>query len=148
MYEGPINRPTGMPSPNSQGVDREFWKAAAEGRLDVQQCSACQAHRNPPSAGCVHCGSADWSWSTVEGMGTIVTYVWIPDPARNAASGLPSQVYNIAVVELDGTSGPPCRIMTNVVDAWHPSEIEVGQRVRLHCIRLSDEVGLPCFVRT
>ena len=148
MYEGQLNRPAGMPNPNSEGVDRGLWKAAAEGRLDIQQCSSCNAHRNPPSEGCIHCGSTDWTWSTVQGTGTIMTYVWIPDPARGAVSSLPSQLYNLAVVELDGTQGPPSRIMTNIVDAWNPGDIEVGQRVELHCIRVSDEVGLPCFVRS
>ncbi|MDB5428908.1 MAG: hypothetical protein JWP35_24 [Caulobacter sp.] len=140
------NRPAGMPAPNDNPVEGGLWRAAAQGRLDIQCCEACDKHRNPPSAACIHCGSFDWRWDTMPGTGVVMTYVWIPDPARKGQD-LPSPYYNVAVVELDGVRGPPARIVTNIIDAWQLDDLQVGQRVELACIKLSEEVGLPCFTR-
>jgi uncharacterized OB-fold protein len=146
-YQGPLNRPAAMPMPNDDAVEAGFWRAAAENRLDIQRCNKCDAHRNPPSCACIHCGSPDWRWDTVPGTGTIMTYVWIPDPARQGRSDLPSPYYNLAVVELDGTVGTPSRVVTNILDAWQINDLQVGQRVELRCVKLSEAVGLPGFTR-
>ena len=141
-----VNRPIGMPLPNMGPIEAGLWSAAAQDRLDVQRCLSCESHRNPPSPGCIHCGSLEWEWSTLPGTGTIMTFVWIPDPARKEGD-YPSPVYNIAVVELDGARGTPVRIVTNIIDAWQIGDISIGQRVELSCVKLTDEIGLPCFKR-
>ena len=123
-----------------------MWEAAAEGRLDVQRCSACGEHRNPPSDGCPTCGSLEWTWDTLPGTGVVMTYVWLEDPTRKPGE-FPSKTYNVAVVELDGAAGGPARIVTNVVDAWRPEDLQVGQRVELACVTISPGVGVPCFKR-
>lgn len=142
----PQNRPGGMPLPNMNACEAGLWSAAAAGRLDIQKCTACGAHRNPPSEACIYCGSFEWSWDTLPGTGVVITYVWIPDPTRQD-QGLPSPYYNVAVVELDGAQGGPTRIMTNIIDAWAFEDLAVGQRVELACVKLTDEIGMPCFTR-
>jgi uncharacterized OB-fold protein len=124
-----------------------LWRAAAHGRLDIQKCARCEDHRSPPSDGCPTCGSLDWDWDTLPGTGTVLTYVWIPDPTRKADE-LPSLNYNVAVVALDGAKGPSNRIVTNIIDAWQPDDLAVGQRVELHCVTVAEGVGLPCFKRS
>ena len=47
-------------------------------------------------------------------------------------------------VDLDGVTGDPVRIVTNVVDATEAT-LSVDTPVRLTCERVSDEVGLPRF---
>jgi uncharacterized OB-fold protein len=140
-----INRPAGMPAPNMNPVEAGIWQAAAEGRLDVQRCKSCDSHRNPPSEACIFCGSFEWRWDTLPGTGQIATYVWCPDSTRGA--DFPSPYFNIAVVDLDGAHPGPLRIVTNIIDAWQLDDLAVGQKVELACVKLSDQVGLPCFKR-
>lgn len=139
-----FNRPSGMPDPVVEPVNEGMWRAAADGRLDVQRCRACQAHRYPPTDGCYRCGSLEWTWSTLPGTGTVYSYIWVPDRARSAEQGSAVH-YNVVVVTLDGTEGDPVRILSNVVDAWEIGDLEVGQAVELTGVELSPGIGLPCF---
>ncbi len=144
---GPDNRPAGMPPPVISPINEGMWRAAGEGRLDLQRCSNCSAHRYPPTDGCYRCGSLEWDWSTVPGTGTVYTYIWVPDSTRSAEENRPI-LYNVAFVELDGTEGDPVRMASNVLDAWTADDLYVGQRVQLSCVPLGDGFGLPCFTRT
>jgi len=122
-------------------INEGMWRAAADGRLAVQRCSDCGAHRYPPTDGCYRCASAQWGWSDLPGTGTVYTYIWVPmrsDPDRR---------YNVAVVSVDGTDGEPVRILSNVVDAWADADLNIGDRVRLHPVRFGDGLALPCFRR-
>jgi uncharacterized OB-fold protein len=143
---GPENRPAGMPAPVISPINEGMWRAAGEGHLDLQRCSNCGAHRYPPIEGCYRCGALDWEWSTVPGTGTIYTYIWVPDSIRSAEDNRPV-LYNVAFIELDGTEGDPVRMASNVLDAWDPDDLYVGQRVRLSCVALGEGFGLPCFTR-
>jgi uncharacterized OB-fold protein len=133
-----------MPDPVVAPVNEGMWQAAADGRLDVQRCSECGAHRYPPTDGCYRCGSLRWGWSTVEGTGVVYSYIWIPDRARSAIEARDA-FYNVAVVTLDGTDGDPVRILSNVVDAWERDELQVGQRVSFVSVGFGPDLALPCF---
>ena len=141
-----LNRPGGMPPPIVEPVNEGLWRAAAEGRLDVQRCTACGVHRNPPTDGCRRCGSLTWEWDTLPGTGVIATYVWMPDSTRSGGDDA-ALFYNVVVIDLDGVHGGPVRIVSNVVDAWNLDDLEVGLRVTLRCVPLGDGLGLPCFRR-
>jgi hypothetical protein len=143
---GSLNLPGGMPPPGMDAREAGLWRGAAADRLDVQKCARCEEHRSPPSDGCPNCGCLDWSWDTLPGTGVVMTYVWIPDPTRTAGD-FASPNYNVAVVELDGANGGPARIVTNIIDAWQPHDLQVGQRVELACVAVSEGVALPCFRR-
>jgi uncharacterized protein len=143
---GAGNRPSGMPGPVLAPINEGMWRAAGEGRLVVQRCTNCGAHRYPPTDGCYRCTSFDWEWSTLPGTGTIYTFVWAPDRSRSQQEGR-QVLYNVVIVELDGTEGDPVRITSNVLDAWQLGDLHVGQRVELDCVPLGDGVGLPCFRR-
>src|SRR5690606_5644847 len=108
-------------------------------------CTACGAHRYPPTDGCARCASLDWEWSTVPGTGTVYSFIWVPDRKRSDETR--QVLYNVVVVELDGTEGDPVRIVSNVLDAWEIGDLHVGQRVELACVPLGDGIGLPCFRR-
>lgn len=140
------NRPSAAPGPIPSALDAPMWRAAAEGRLEVQRCGDCGAHRYPPVGGCYRCGSSSWVWDQVPGTGTVVTYAWMPDRQRSADENR-EVLYNVAVVALDGVDGDPVRIVTNVLDAWEKTDLTIGQRVLLSCVKLSDDIGLPCFVK-
>jgi uncharacterized OB-fold protein len=132
------NRPAGTPNPVVAPINEGLWRAAAAGRLDVQRCLSCRAHRYPPTDGCYRCGALEWEWSTLPGSGVIYTYIWVP--SQDAP-------YNVAVVTLDGTDGDPVRILTNVIDAWDLHDLSVGQAVELAGVEFAPGLGLPCFRR-
>lgn len=140
-----LNRPAGMPAPVIAPVNEGMWQAAAEGRLAVQRCGDCGAHRYPPADGCGQCTSLAWQWASLPGTGVIYSYIWIPDRARPAPGR--DAHYNVAIVTLDGTGGEEVRILTNVVDAWEPGDLHVGQRVRFTPVPFADGLALPCFER-
>ena len=134
--------PAGLPLPPVDRTNAGFWRAAAEGHLAVQRCTACGAHRHPPTEGCYRCRSLDWEWDTLPGTGRVFTYTWIVQalhPAIEAAAP-----YNVTVVEVDGTEGEAVRLVTNVVDATDDT-LRVGAAVTLACDRLAPEIGLPRF---
>jgi uncharacterized OB-fold protein len=142
-----INRPTNVPSPVVVPLNERLWRAAAEERLDVQQCSDCGAHRYPPMDGCPRCGSLGSAWATLPGTGTIYTYTWWTDRARSEQAG--HDVWsNKVIIELDGAQGGPVRLESNVVDAWEVGDLSVGQRVELVTVPLEEGVALPCFRRS
>ena len=123
LRDGAPYLPADLPLPPVIGTNAGFWKAASEGRLDVQQCRGCGAHRHPPTEGCYRCGSLDWDWATLPGTGTVFTYTWVVQPLHPAIESV-----------------VPC----NVVDATEGT-LHVGSRVTLACDKLTDEVGLPRF---
>ena len=134
--------PAGLPLPPVDRTNAGFWRAAAEGRLDVQRCTECGAHRHPPTEGCYRCGSPEWAWDTLPGTGRVFTYTWVPEALHPAIES--AAPYNVTVVEVDGASDEPVRLATNVVDATSET-LRVGAAVTLACDRLTDEVGLPRF---
>lgn len=142
VRDGPPYLPDGLPLPPVDRTNAGFWQAAAEGRLDVQRCDDCGAHRHPPTEGCYRCGSLDWSWDTLPGTGYVFTYTWVAEAIHPSME--PVVPYNVSVVEVDGVSDEPVRLLTNVVDAT-PETLRVGARVTLACDRLTDDVGLPRF---
>ena len=142
LRDGAPYLPDGLPLPPVDRTNAGFWKAAAEGRLDVQQCAQCGAHRHPPTEGCYRCGSLDWAWDTMSGTGTVFTYTWVVQPLHPAVEAVVP--YNVAVVEVDGATGEPVRIVSNVVDADEET-LRVGTRVTLACDKFTHDVGLPRF---
>jgi uncharacterized OB-fold protein len=139
-----INRPIGMPDPVVAPINQGMWTAAAEGRLDVQRCADCGAHRYPPTDGCYRCASLRWDWSTLPGTGTIYSYIWVPDRVRAAADGH-DVLYNVAIVTLDGTEGDPVRILSNVIDRWDVDDLRVGQVVEFVPVAFGSGLAMPCF---
>jgi uncharacterized OB-fold protein len=135
-----------MPDPVVAPINEGLWRAAAEGRLDVQRCTNCGAHRYPPTDGCYRCTSLEWEWSTLPGTGTVYTYTWIPDATRTADLGR-AVCYNVAVVTLDGTEGDPVRVLSNVLDAAELGDLDVGQAVEAAYVSFGVDLALPCFRR-
>ena len=135
-----FNRPSGMPLPLVAPVNEGMWRAAAVGKLAVQRCQDCAAHRYPPGDGCYRCSSCRWEWATLPGTGVVYSYIWVPGRA-----GAEAACYNVVIVTLDGTEGDPVRMLSNVVNAWDPDDLRVGQRVEVVGVPFADGYALPCF---
>ena len=128
-----------LPSPGWEPLTEGYFRAAAEGRLVVQRCGKCGYHRWPPSWACYHCQSTDWEWDDLPGTGTVFTYTWADQ--RPLAETTP--IYNISIVEVDGTQGEPVRIMTRVVA--DRGTLTVGLPVKVTFEKFDDEVSIPFF---
>jgi uncharacterized OB-fold protein len=106
-----------IPAPPVSPETREFWDAAAAGRLLVKSCRACGEAHWYPRALCPYCFSADTEWQPASGRGTIYSYSVM---RRTAAP------YAIAYVTLE----EGVRMLTNIVDC-DLDAIRIGQAVEV-----------------
>jgi len=117
---GPVPRPAGVSTP----ATAPYWAAAAEGRLQIQECRQCGHVQHYPRTLCSTCWSEDLQLVDAAGTGTVFTYTVVRQPGHPAWRG---QVpYVLALIELD--EGP--RVMSNVVGV-PVEEVTVGARVQL-----------------
>jgi uncharacterized OB-fold protein len=130
---------TQLPSPGWTPVSVGYWTAAHDGKLVVQRCSNCGNDRWPPSWACYHCQSSEWTWVPVPGTGTVYTYTWADQRAL-----MTSPIYNVSVVELDGTQGEPVRMITQVLDVER-EDLVVDLPVTVVFEPFDDEVAVPFF---
>lgn len=131
-----LPRPARLTTP----ATAEYWRAAADGTLLVQECHACGHLQLYPRTLCRRCWSEDLGWSEAAGTGTVWTFTVIEVPGHPAWQ--PETPYALAVVELD--EGP--RLLSGVLrqDAY---AVHVGQRVRFVADAAGDPAGpLPYFV--
>ena len=106
-----------IPPPPVNPETKPFWDAAAQGRLLIKRCTACNEPHWYPRAICPFCGSERTEWMEASGHGTIYSYSIF----RRAP--IP---YAIAYVTL--AEGPT--MMTNIVDC-DLNAIRIGQAVRV-----------------
>jgi uncharacterized protein len=103
------------PQPNLE--TKAFWDAAAEGKLMIGKCTACEQVYYYPRAICPHCLSDKTELQQASGNGTIYTY------SVMRRTPIP---YAIAYVTLaEGVS-----MMTNIVDC-DLDKIKIGQTVKV-----------------
>lgn len=91
-------RPTVVPDETSA----PYWRAAAEHRLVVAQCSACGAFTHPPDSVCPHCGSTqpEFVFTPVSGRGVVRSWTVI---RRSFLPGfdVPFVLVDVELVEQD-----------------------------------------------
>ncbi len=138
-------------------VDEEtepFFAATAEGRLTVQACSSCGRLRHPPRPMCPYCRSTKREWRTVNGRGTLWSYVVAHPPLLPAYAEIAP--YNVIVVALD--EEPTIRFVGNLVtgpegsiDEIDPATIRIGEPVEVVFSVLvradGSSVAMPRWVR-
>ncbi len=130
--------PDGMPEPMSDVITLPWWQAAAEHRLVVQRCTACEHTRLPPAPVCPECRSAESDWLEVPGRGEVYTYTLVHRPMA-ADQTLP---FVIAVVSLEDAGG--VRMMSNIVGC-DPEEVAIGMKVELVWEDMSEDLAVPRF---
>src|SRR5690349_12071830 len=123
------------PLPQPDGVSTEYWKAASEGRLLIQQCPKCGTKQWYPRALCTKCG-ADPEWLECSGIGTVHTYTVVRQyGGRPFRDELP---YVIAMVELE--EGP--LIMGAVTDC-EADDVHIDMPVEVYFVKAADDAGIP-----
>ena len=106
-----------IPAPEANPETRPFWEAAAQGRLLIGKCKACDKPHYYPRALCPFCGSDATEFVQAGGGGSVYSYSVmrrVPVP------------YALAYVTLD----EGVTMMTNIVDC-DLDAIRIGQRVRV-----------------
>jgi uncharacterized OB-fold protein len=113
-----------------------FWEGTQAGELRIQRCNACGLLRHPPGPMCPGCGAADRGYVVSPGVGSVYSYV-----VHNAPP-LPGKTLPLvlAVVELD----EGVRMIGELRDV-NPSDVAIGQRVRVAFDRIDDELTLPVW---
>jgi uncharacterized OB-fold protein len=126
----------GRPRPSlNQDVDF-FWQGAAEGKLLVQRCSACETLRHPPGPGCPACSGMEWEPVEMSGKGEIYSFV------RHHHPHIPpfETGHPVILVQLD--EGP--RLISELADGQN-QEIEIGMRVEVQFDELEERLTMPRF---
>jgi uncharacterized OB-fold protein len=134
-------RMPGFGAPHLTQWNSEYYKAAGQHRLVIQQCDECGTHRHLPIGICYQCHSGRWHWDEVPGTGQVFTYTWVDRPLSPELSK--AGVYNVSVVELDGVNGT-VRLLTNVFNV-DKETLQCGLPVRVAFDRIDDEIALPVF---
>ncbi len=123
------------PLPGLDNVNQEYWQAAREGRLLIQECPACGHRQWYPRALCTACAAAP-SWLETSGRGTLHTFTVIRQqgiPAFKAE--LP---YAVVMVELE--EGPMIFGSMPGVDV---DTIEIGMALEVYFLAAADDTGVP-----
>ena len=120
-----------LPAPSVSPEAKEYWDAAAQGRLLVRKCTACGEAHHYPRTICPFCFSDKTEWITASGRGTLYSY----SVMRRAP--VP---YAMAYVTL--AEGPT--MMTNIVDCDF-DKLRIGQDVKLVFKPTEGGPPLPMF---
>jgi uncharacterized OB-fold protein len=120
-----------IPGPQVTPETKPFWDAAAEGRLVIKHCTACDRSHHYPRAICPFCGSAATEWRPASGRGTIYSYSVmrrVPTP------------YAIAYVTLE----EGVTMLSNIVDC-DLDAIRIGQKVKAVFKPTDGGAAIPMF---
>lgn len=121
-----------IPSPPTNPENQPFWDAAAQGRLLLKRCKACNEPHYYPRTLCPFCFSDDTEWLDAKGTGEIYSY-----SVMRRGAPVP---YALAYVTLD--EGPT--MLTNIVDCDFDA-LAIGQRVKLVFKPSEDGTPVPMF---
>lgn len=124
-----MTRPLPAPEPNVE--TQPFWDAAAEGKLLIKRCGACDEPHYYPRALCPFCLSADTRWEEAAGTGVVYSL-----STMRRGKDAP---YTLAYVTLD--EGPA--VLTNL--AGDPDALAIGQRVRVSFAATEGGPPVPQF---
>ena len=125
-----------VPGPTSTALSAPFWKAAAEGRVLVQHCDACEANTLYPRQICPVCWSDRLVWREASGRSRLASFSRIHKPGN--ASWEPVAPYVVGLVTLE--EGPT--LLSLILG--ETDKVAVGDKVRM---RTTDIGGrhLPAF---
>ena len=133
-----MNASNARPQPIPTAETAPYWRAAHEGRLEIQYCRDCARHQFYPRAFCTRCLSDQIEWLRASGRGRIYTYTVCHVTGHPAFEA--RVPYAIGMVELD----EGVRMLAGIVDS-DLGRLAVGAPVEVRFERISDEITLPMF---
>ena len=124
--------------PTIEDETREYWNAAAGGRLLIARCNHCERVHHYPRVICPFCWSEDVTAVEASGRATLYTYSTVYVNDLPPFSGrLP---YTAAVVDL--AEGP--RVMTTITGA-DPAQLRIGMPLRAEPLEIAEGVTAFAF---
>lgn len=126
------------PVPKVNPETRRYWQAAADGRLLLRRCAACDLTYFYPRSRCPDCFAEDVEWIEASGRGRVYSY-----SVQANVSGWPEEHLPLIVAYIELAEGP--RMLSNLVEC-EPTEVAVGERVTVRFESTTDEsIGIPVF---
>lgn len=129
------------PLPSIGRLNKPFWDATREFRLELQFCCDCGEPRYPISHVCPNCLCDRFDWRSISGRGTVLSTI-VFHQAFNAAFSK-DVPYNVSLIQL--AEGP--RMFSNVIGI-PPSEVRVGDEVEVVFDLIPAGISIPKFQRT
>ena len=123
---------TGFRAPQPGPDNQAFFDAAAEGRLLIKRCGACNEPHYYPRPICPFCFSADTRWEEASGRGVIYSL----STMRRGANA----PYTLAYVQLN--EGPA--VLTNILTHDYDG-LRIGQPVEIEWIDTEGGPPVPTF---
>ncbi|MFC9591257.1 Zn-ribbon domain-containing OB-fold protein [Streptomyces sp. NPDC056944] len=123
--------------PDIDTFTRPYWDAAAEGRLLLRHCAACDRAHHYPREFCPYCWSEDVRWERASGRATLYTWSVVH---RNDLPPFGDRVPYVAAV-VDLAEGP--RMMTEVVGVAE-GDLRIGMELHV-TFRAEGDVTVPVF---
>jgi uncharacterized protein len=130
-----------------------YFRHCAAHEFHLQQCTACDLLRYPPTTGCPWCASPEARWVPVEGRGSVHSYTEVHHAIQPAFRG--RTPYMVLLVDLDTQKGRPTpdealRVVGNLTTAdgvLAPPEmvrrVGIGTRVRMVFADVGEGLSLP-----
>jgi len=134
------NRPWDRGPLDPGPIDREYFEAAAQGRLIIQKCEDCGNTQFPPKALCVSCGQVP-DWIEASGKGKIYTFTVVRRHGVEPFSSLAPFV--LAMIDIPEGA----RFMGNITGI-DPETTQVGQNVEAYALRIDETLALPLWRST
>jgi uncharacterized OB-fold protein len=106
-----------IPAPSVNPENKPYFDAAAQGKLLIKKCSACNEFHHYPRALCPFCFSDKTEWKEAKGEGQVYTYSVL-------RRGVPVP-YCIAYVTLE----EGITMLTNLVDCDF-DQLKIGMKVK------------------
>jgi uncharacterized OB-fold protein len=131
----------------------EYFKHCNAHNFHLQQCSACNLLRYPPTTACPWCAHRESRWMPVEGKGAVHSYTEIRHAIQPAFK--PFVPYLVLLVDLDTQKGKPSehealRVLANLCapdGKLAPPDmvkrVGIGTRVRMVFTDVAPGLSLP-----
>lgn len=136
MNETLPQRPLPLPDEASEG----FWKAAKQGRLEIQRCGQCRRWNHAPTLACPACGSFELAYEQVSGKASLHSWTVLREPP---APGFRDRVpLIVGLVEL--AEQEHLLMGTNILEA-RPEELRLGLPLEVVFESVTQDCTLPQF---
>jgi uncharacterized OB-fold protein len=114
-----------------------FWEAAAQGRLEAQQCAGCGRLHHPPRPICPECHGLEQRQVELSGRGIVYSYSILHHPRH------PAFDYPLVAVLVDLDEG--VRVLSNLVGV-EPGDVTIGMPVQVTFVPTDLDGTMPVFV--
>lgn len=127
------------PLPEPDADTAFFWEAAAQRRLEILRCAACETYVHYPKPVCWNCGSTELAPRAVSGRGAVYSYTVThrPVPGYDAP-------HIVVLVELE--EQPGLRMISSLTGV-DPDDVRIGMPVEVSFQPVAEDVWLPLFKR-